>query len=218
MYWQEKNEHYRVSDDVIEVIFKVVGKTLCKQYETILAAAMYDTLPWVANDQSIAVFLNHALEEGNGWYMDDNPETPLYLSRRTKLYLRIPSGKEDELLEQLQSAEFDISGHLIQFKHSQSRLLSPSETLYARYILSDEDDEEVFIQRMAESLQAMNITPRRLLCGKEREIVVNGEVFKTRSLMVNDLEKDEAIRLQQNGIGPHRHIGCGVFVPYKSIS
>jgi CRISPR-associated protein Cas6 len=217
MYWQEKNEHYRVTDDVIEVIFKVVGKTLSKQYEELLAKALYEQLPWLRDDESIAVFLNHALEEGNGWYSDDDPNVPLYLSRRTKLYMRIPSEKEDDLLDGLQTVEFDIDGHQISLKHSQSRLLSPSETLYAKYLLSEED-EEAFLQRMAEALMKLNIPPRRLLCGKEREKVIGGEKVKTRSLMVNDLEKDEAVRLQQHGIGPHRHIGCGIFVPYKSIS
>ena len=217
MYWQEKNEHYRVSDDIIEVIFKVVGKTLSKKYEESLAASLYEVLPWMLEDDTIAVFLNHSQEEGNGWYMDDNPDVPLYLSRRSKLFLRIPSSKEDELLEVLENAEFDINGHILGFKHSQSRLLKPSETLYARNILSQEE-EDVFVELMAEKLVAMGIKPQRLLCGKQREISIKGEKVNTRSLMVNDLKKEEAIRLQQLGIGPHRHIGCGIFVPYKSIS
>lgn len=217
MYWQEKNEHYRVSDDVIEVIFKVVGKTLGKKYEESLAESLYQVLPWMLEDDKIAVFLNHSQEEGNGWYMDDNPDVPLYLSRRSKLYLRIPSSKEDELLAVFEKTEFDIDGHVLGFKHSQSRLLKPSETLYARNILSQEEEDE-FVERMAETLIAMGIKPQRLLCGKQRLISINGEKVLTRSLMVNDLKKEEAIRLQQLGIGPHRHIGCGIFVPYKSIS
>ena len=217
MYWQEKNEHYRVNDDVIEVIFKIVGKTLSKRYEESLASSLYDILPWLVDDEKVAIFLNNVLEEGNGWYMDDNPNVPLYLSRRSKLFLRIPSKKEDELLGILETNELDIDGHTISLKHSQSRLLKPSETLYARYILTEED-EDTFLQRMAESLIAMEINPQRLLCGKERQVTIGSESVKTRSLMVNDLKKEEAVRLQEEGIGPHRHIGCGIFVPYKSIS
>lgn len=218
MYWQEKKEHYRVPDDIIEVIFKVSGKTLCKQYVELLAEALHELSPWLGDSEEIAIFLNHAIEEGNGWYIDDNPDNPLYLSRRTKLYLRIPSVKEDELLQALDKAALEIAGHEIELKHSQSRLLNPSETLYSRFVLSEEADEEEFLNRMAQTLVSFGIQPQRLLCGKEREISINGKKVMTRSLMVNDLEKDEAIALQQKGIGPHRKYGCGVFVPYKSIS
>lgn len=217
MYWQEKDEHYRVSDEIIEIIFKVGGKTLCRQYEELLAEALFQLSPWLAQDERIAIFLNHAIEEGNGWYADDNPDNPLYLSRRTKLFLRIPSEKEDALLEELNNAALDVGGHALELKHSQSRLLNPTETLYSRFLLSDED-EEAFLENMAKELVALGIRPMRLLCGKQRELTIGGKTQMSRSLMVNDLEKQEAVILQQSGIGPYRQYGCGVFVPYKSIS
>ncbi|MDH5547537.1 MAG: hypothetical protein OEZ43_18300 [Gammaproteobacteria bacterium] len=216
--WQEKNQHYRVPDDVIEVIFKVAGKTLCKEYESLLAESLYTLFPTLREMEDVAIFLNHAIEEGNGWYMDDDPSAPLYLSRRTRLTLRIPSVQEDALLAAFKDGILNIKEHELRLTHSQSRLLSPSATLYARHIVSGEDDEAAFVSRIIEKLRDMEIRPKRLLPGKGRQIQLDDQQFYTRSLMIADLEKDEAIRLQQKGLGPLRHIGCGVFVPYKSIS
>jgi hypothetical protein len=37
-------------------------------------------------------------------------------------------------------------------------------------------------------------------------------------LMIADLEIEESVRLQQSGLGPYRHLGCGVFIPHKDIN
>ena len=39
----------------------------------------------------------------------------------------------------------------------------------------------------------------------------------TRSLMLADLTLEESLRLQQQGLGTHRHMGCGIFIPHKGI-
>ena len=35
--------------------------------------------------------------------------------------------------------------------------------------------------------------------------------------MVADLDVEEAVVLQQRGIGVHQKIGCGLFIPHKGI-
>jgi hypothetical protein len=37
----------------------------------------------------------------------------------------------------------------------------------------------------------------------------------TRSLMIADLRKAESVKLQEVGIGKHRLLGCGLFLPQK---
>ncbi|NCA73146.1 MAG: type I-MYXAN CRISPR-associated protein Cas6/Cmx6, partial [Sphingobacteriia bacterium] len=31
------------------------------------------------------------------------------------------------------------------------------------------------------------------------------------------LTREESIRLQREGLGPHRGLGCGLFIPHKGI-
>jgi hypothetical protein len=35
--------------------------------------------------------------------------------------------------------------------------------------------------------------------------------------MLADLEVEEAVKLQQEGIGRHKKTGCGLFIPHKGI-
>ncbi len=44
-----------------------------------------------------------------------------------------------------------------------------------------------------------------------------GGPIQTRSIMIADLRAEESVRLQQEGIGPMRHMGCGIFIPHKGI-
>ncbi|MDH5785954.1 MAG: type I-MYXAN CRISPR-associated protein Cas6/Cmx6, partial [Chromatiales bacterium] len=46
-----------------------------------------------------------------------------------------------------------------------------------------------------------------------------GRTLTTRSLLVADLSFDDAITLQELGIGQkaYRKLGCGLFIPHKSV-
>jgi hypothetical protein len=35
--------------------------------------------------------------------------------------------------------------------------------------------------------------------------------------MIADLDTAASVMLQEKGIGPHRHLGCGIFIPHKGI-
>ncbi len=37
------------------------------------------------------------------------------------------------------------------------------------------------------------------------------------TLLVSELTAEETIRLQEEGLGGRRKLGCGVFVPYSNI-
>ena len=51
----------------------------------------------------------------------------------------------------------------------------------------------------------------------EKKITTPNGIIHTRSLMVADLRKSESVKLQEQGIGEHRLLGCGLFVPQKGI-
>ena len=56
------------------------------------------------------------------------------------------------------------------------------------------------------------------VCGKRGQMLVSGQVCHTFSLMLHALPPDQSLHLQQFGVGPHRVLGCGVFVPHKSAA
>jgi hypothetical protein len=79
------------------------------------------------------------------------------------------------------------------------------------------DDEAAFTAFAVEELKALGIRVRKLLCGRAHALQLPDGDLQTRSIMLADLELEEAITLQQKGIGPHRKLGCGLFMPHKGI-
>jgi len=49
-------------------------------------------------------------------------------------------------------------------------------------------------------------------------MVISGRVLDTFSLMLHALPEEQSLRLQRCGLGPHRLLGCGIFVPHKSAA
>jgi hypothetical protein len=66
-------------------------------------------------------------------------------------------------------------------------------------------------------LAERGIRVRKALSGKTTELQGPEGPILTRSLMIADLAADESVRLQQEGLGPLRHMGCGIFIPHKGI-
>ena len=58
---------------------------------------------------------------------------------------------------------------------------------------------------------------RKLLGGRGHEIRHPDGDVHTLSLMLADLDVEVAVTLQQRGIGEHRAMGCGLFIPHKGI-
>ena len=66
-------------------------------------------------------------------------------------------------------------------------------------------------------LTDMGIRVRKALCGKSTLLATPTGTVQTRSLMLADLTVEESVRLQQCGLGTHRLMGCGLFIPHKGI-
>jgi hypothetical protein len=53
---------------------------------------------------------------------------------------------------------------------------------------------------------------------KDSDIHDTGQTGFVKSVLLADLNATESIRLQQIGLGPHRVMGCGLFIPHKGIA
>ena len=56
-----------------------------------------------------------------------------------------------------------------------------------------------------------------MLCGKSAHFNFDGQLIKTRSLMLADLSTEDSLISQNNGLGDHYLFGFGVFIPQKGI-
>lgn len=222
MYWDEDDKQaqtYTVPDEIVDLAFAISCRCLPLDHAHALSDALCRKLPWLAQDPDAGLHLIHGAESGNGWYRPDNPERDLlYLSRRTRLTLRVPKERLDET-RALTGSELEIAGYTLAVGDPVVRLLNPLPTLFARYVAAEQaQSEEDFLEYSAAVLRGRGIPVRKLLCGRSHPLQTpEGPVF-TRSLMVADLDPEQSVRLQQRGLGPRRVMGCGLFIPHKGIA
>jgi len=58
----------------------------------------------------------------------------------------------------------------------------------------------------------------RFICGRRQTITTDAGPVAGYSLMLHGLPIEHAIRVQQVGLGSNRLLGCGIFIPHKSIT
>jgi CRISPR-associated protein Cas6 len=157
-------------------------------------------------------------ESGNGWMRPEDPNALLHLSRRTKLMLRLPRQRIEDA-GKLTGQTLDVGGNAMQVDKAVIKPLSAITTLFSRYLVAGEGMDEMAFMREAQSLLAdMGIRPKKMLCGMERVIATPEREIHTRSLMLADLTVEESVKLQQQGLGSGRKLGCGLFLPHKDIN
>lgn len=219
MYWQEtkENQRYAVPDDIVDVVYSIDCRALPVDHAYALSQAIMRALPWFAEEENAGLHTIHVAESGNGWMRPDRADALLYLSRRTKLTLRLPKHRIEDA-GKLTGQTLDIDGKPLRVEKSVVRPLSTITTLFSRYIVTrDGTDEAVFLQDAMALFHKMGVRPKKMLCGMEHVIATPDRTIRARSLMLADLAVEESVKLQQQGLGTGRKLGCGLFIPHKDI-
>jgi CRISPR-associated protein Cas6 len=217
MFWQEdiKEEHFTLPDDVQDAVFNIHSKVLPIDHAYILSQALLSELPWLSEVN--AGIHDISVADGNGWEQDHESGF-YYPSKRSKLSIRIPKEKLGDI-QSLLGKTLDLGEYQVKIvKILEPKLMSDMQIVFAKYVACDENaSEEDFLQTSFDQLQALGIHPKKMMAGLERKITTPDGIIHTRSLMVADLRKSESVKLQEQGIGDHRLLGCGLFVPQKGI-
>ncbi len=222
MFWQDDDDReVQVTDDVVDLLFNIECRSLPVDHAYALGSALRAAVPWLVEDQRIGVHTVHLAGAQNGWERPDPAlGQVLQLSRRTKLTIRVPRERMDLLQAELAGVTLDVAGSTLTIGAAKTRPLTRQGTIFARYVVletGEDRDEHLFLSRAAAALAARSVRMRKALCGKTAELHTPDGPIATRSLMLADLSSDESLRLQQDGLGPLRHMGCGIFIPHKGI-
>lgn len=219
MYWHEEsdpNEAYQVPDDVFDVAFNLAGSCLAVDHAQSLAHAVCGELPADAHLQ-IGIHPVRVAESGNGWERPSAGGEMLYLSRRTKLLVRVHKDVYEDVLR-LSDSELEIDGQQLKVGASKVKKLTALTTLFSHGIVCEKTQSEgEFLTDMASALQAMQIKVKKMICGTTHSIRSDRGLIFTRALMVANLTPEQSVLLQQQGIGKDRLMGCGLFVPHRGI-
>ena len=215
MYWEDdpSEKPTRAIEEVVELHFRLEGRTLPVDHADPLHDRLRELFPWFDTEPLTALQLIQAAASGNGWYSpEDGSGGPIYLSRRSKLILRVPAARAQEVAG-ASGADLGFGEPNLRLGAARQATLSPVTTLYARYLVDEaEADEPRFLAGVAERLAAMGV-----VCSKSHHLTLVGARRQTRSLMLANLTAEGARKLLVEGLGDYQRHGCGVFIPHKDI-
>lgn len=223
MFWQEteKPAEFVVSRDVVDLSFGLKGLHIPLDHRHALSEAIIQQLPWIVDEPQAAIHEIHVVTSGNGWMRpEDEDNECLVMSRRTRMTIRLPAHRVIEAREQLPGKTLQLDEYEVEVGNVKLKPLSQLTTLFTRDMVCEADEPEMeFLQRVASDLKDQyDIKIRKLLCGtaasfKHPDL---GRIH-TKHIMLADLTQEQSVALQQGGLGPHRLLGCGIFLPHRGI-
>jgi CRISPR-associated protein Cas6 len=219
LFWREADEpekSFKVSDEIYDLVFSLRGSKLAIDHAFALAEALESHLG-AETCARIGVHGVHMAGSGNGWTRPQQSDTEMPLSRRARLAIRLHR-EDHEAVAGISDQTLQLGRQQLQVGASSTRRLSSMANLYARAVCCDPDQSEPeFLAQVAVDLQRLDIKVTRMICGRSGEIRSNRGNLFTRTLLVADLKPDASVRLQQQGLGEARLLGCGLFVPHRGI-
>ncbi|MDO9251644.1 type I-MYXAN CRISPR-associated protein Cas6/Cmx6 [Hydrogenophaga sp.] len=192
---------------LVDLVFPLNGHSLPRESAPALRAALQREMPWL-DQEPLAGIHPLKLVPGN--------EAEALLSQRTRLLLRLPRERMVAAIE-LAGRSLQVGGQTATLGLPHPRELLPHHTLYAYAVAAEADDEIAFVQAMNDELQTLQVRSQ-LVCGKRQQRDWPGGAQTTFSLMLHGLSQADSLLLQEHGLGRHRLLGCGIFVPHKSAA
>ena len=195
------------SVEMLDVVFPMEGQYLPRDHAQSLQQTLCQQVPWLDADAQVGI---HPIKLVPG------TDSPALLSRRSLLLLRV-APQRVPALSALAGLDLMVAGERLHLGAAHLRELQAHATLYAYKVAAESADEVVFMAELARELAALGVVGERV-CGMRQVVSVTNGVVNTFSLMLHTLPPDQSLRLQYHGIGPHRLLGCGIFIPHKSAA
>jgi CRISPR-associated protein Cas6 len=205
---------------VIDLSFVLVGTAIPLDHGYSLFSSICRIVPALHGDRRIGV---HPIRGGQ------SAPGVLSLTNRSRLKLRLPSEEIAPFIA-LAGRELDLEGHHLRVGIPQVESLTPAANLASRLVTFrnalDPTRFEADVRRELARLEIVatpQLVPssrpkwegqplRRVMKIKDRRVV-------GYALRVSGLTAEESIRLQEDGLGGRRRMGCGVFASMeKGIS
>jgi CRISPR-associated protein Cas6 len=194
-------------EPMVDVAFALEGRSLPRDHAQELADALAAHLPWLAGHPTAGVHPVKLVPGG---------EPVAWLSQRARLLLRVPRSREAALAA-LAGSTLAISGSPLRLGAPKSHPLLAHGTLYSFFVAAESGDEAAFMRGVDAELAVLDIHCRTV-CGKRQQRGSSPAALTGFSLMLHELSPADSLTLQRVGLGPHRDLGCGLFVPHKSAA
>lgn len=195
---------------MIDLQFDLVGTTIPAENAQMLQDALLRLLPWMSDTSGCGIQHLKGAETNSG-------DATLNINRRTKLFLRVPKTRVDAM-QQLVGQHLDLGGHSLEIGNFKTREFSPFANIYAHFVDTGATSEEQFVQDVMRELDGHFQLRCGFICGKPQTLQSASGTLHGYSLMLHDVPPHKSLQLQDEGLGRNRLLGCGIFIPHKSIA
>ncbi len=206
----------------VELDFSAIGRTLPADHGYPLYSALSASVPEIHEAKWLGVHTLPGFKDGKG---------AILLLPEPKLRLRLPVDKVP-VVYPLAGKQLVIGKHTLRLGIPHIRMLEPGTRLWARLVVlklagseGQSAESQSFLEGVKRQVEALGVTgevslekasgeapvdpfARRVLRIKDRTITGYG-------VYVSGLSDEDSLKLQAEGIGGRRRMGCGLFVPAK---
>lgn len=198
---------------MINVLFPVQGQKLPADHGYSLYAAISQTRRELHAQKWLGVELISGVPFDKGLIV--------LPTRGAKLVLRIPADKFGKVIP-LAGRQLEIDGHQVRLGIPLAKPLQPASSLYSKIVtFRNSMETEKFLETANRDLsEKLEITakleiPKETRSRSRRIITIKGKKVVGFSLIAHGLSNKDSLRLQSEGLGGRRSMGCGIFNPIR---
>lgn len=186
---------------IVDLWFPIVGKTLPSDHGYAFYGGLCHVLPELHKAQWWGLHTVRGAHSMAG---------VIALSKMPRVGLRVPSERIASVLP-LAGRRVEVLGHRIGLGSPTVEALAPAIALSARIAtIKPFLEPEPFKQAAEKQLAELEVVGKVAL-GARKVVRIGGRQVVGFSVRVSELAPDASLRLQEEGIGGRRRMGCGVF-------
>jgi CRISPR-associated protein Cas6 len=182
------------------------GGQIASDYALMLAQCVSRILPWWIKEPNVGVHPLKGLSACGGAWL---------VGGRAHMTLRVPERRVSDCEEMAgQLIDLDVS---LKLGAPSARALLAHPVVYSACVSTGSSDEAGFVGHVRSALDELRIGGQEIV-GKQSTLRAGNGPVVGFSLMIAGLSLDDSLHVQQQGLGLHRSLGCGIFVPHRSIN
>ena len=189
------------NDPKVDLCFNIRGKTVPVDHGFDLFSGISRLLPLFHEAQDVGLKLIRGRYVGEGL---------LSLQPNSWLVFRLCSSGLSPYIN-LAGNSLDLRGHLIQIGVPKTRALNPSPALYSHLVTTrNGQNQERFLTETNRQLSEMGVRAEIHL-GERKTFAIHDKKVVGYSLQLLGLSDEDSIKVQEQGLGGRRKMGCGFF-------
>ncbi|MEB3309913.1 MAG: type I-MYXAN CRISPR-associated protein Cas6/Cmx6 [Snowella sp.] len=212
----EKSINEELAQDLtyVDLCFPVIGEILPADHGYGLYSALTHWNESIHDLEALSIQTITGIPDKKG---------KIYLTERSRFRMRLPY-EQVSLVYSLAGKVLTIGNHTIRLGIPQIHLLQPSSNLEARIVvIKGYQEPEGFLEAALRQLEVLNIQGKIVIPtsqeGETERKTIKIKRFTVVGFKLNifDLNEEDSIKLQINGLGGKRRMGCGVFVSMREF-